>query len=180
MEGKEMINPDKNYNLLIYIVGGVIALAVGVIYVTPKIDMTGTWMDVLPAFNATINAVVSVLLVLGLRYIKEGKNQAHRNVMTASVALSALFLISYVAYHITHESTSFGGEGFIKGVYLFILVTHIVLAAIIAPLVLISFVRALSERFDKHRKIARITWPLWLYVSLSGVIVFLMIAPYYK
>lgn len=99
--------------------------------------------------------------------------------MTSSILLSALFLVSYVAYHITHESTVFGGEGMIRYIYLFILLTHILFAMVIAPLVLISFTRGLSERFDKHRKIARITWPLWFYVSITGVIVFIMISPYY-
>lgn len=178
MEAENQIEA-KNYNALIYIVGVVLALAVGVIYLTPKMDMSGTWMDVLPTVNAFINGLVSLLLVAGLVLIKNGQRRAHERVMTASIVLSALFLVSYVAYHITHESTSFGGEGWIRTVYFVILLTHIVLAAVITPLVLITFVRALSQRFDKHRKIARITWPLWFYVSVSGVIVYLMISPYY-
>ena len=104
---------------------------------------------------------------------------AHRLCMSASLGLSALFLISYVAYHITHESTVFGGEGTTRTVYLIVLLTHILFAMVIAPLVLITFTRALSRQFDKHRKIARITYPMWLYVSITGVIVYLMIAPYY-
>lgn len=173
------IDQAKNYNTLIYVVGVVLAIAVGVIYITPKVDMSGTWMDHLPAVNATINGTVSILLVMGLVFIRQGKIQAHRKAMTASIALSALFLLSYVGYHVTHESTVFGGEGLIRNIYLFVLLTHILFAMVIAPLVLVSFTRALSERFDKHRKIAKITWPLWFYVSVTGVIVYIMISPYY-
>jgi len=99
--------------------------------------------------------------------------------MLSAFFLSALFLISYVIYHSATESTSFGGAGLIRTVYFFILITHIVLAAAILPLILITMSRALSSRFDRHRKIARITFPLWLYVSVTGVVVYLMIAPYY-
>lgn len=177
MEGT--LDKSKQYNKLIYGVGVALTIAVGVIYITPKIDMSGTWMDHLPAVNATINGTVSILLLLGLVFVKRGNIQAHRKAMTTSILLSALFLVSYVSYHITHESTVFAGEGVIRNIYRFILLTHILFAMIITPLVLISFTRALSERFDKHRKIARITWPLWFYVSITGVIVYLMISPYY-
>ncbi|HAW20520.1 MAG TPA: DUF420 domain-containing protein [Flavobacteriales bacterium] len=169
----------KNYNTLIYILGAVLTLAVALIYVTPKIDMSGTWMDVLPAVNASINGTVSILLILGLVFIKRGNMPAHRFCMSAGLVLSAMFLISYVAYHITHESTVFGGEGTIRTVYLIVLLTHILFAMVIAPLVLITFTRALSGQFERHRKIARITYPLWLYVSITGVIVYAMISPYY-
>lgn len=177
MEEKE--EKMKDYSKLIYGVGIVLAIAVAVIYVTPKMDMSGTWMDVLPAVNATINACVSVLLIMGLVFIKMKNMAAHRICMTSSVLLSALFLISYVAYHITHESTVFGGEGTIRTIYLFILRSHILFAMVIAPLVLITFARAIGQQFEKHKKIARITYPLWLYVSISGVVVYLMISPYY-
>lgn len=170
---------EKNYNKLIYVAGILLAVAVGVIYITPKMDMRGTALDHLPALNALINGTVSLLLVTGYILIRQKKITQHRRVMTSSIVLSALFLCSYVLYHVTHPSTSYGGEGVMKGIYLFILVTHILLAMVIAPLVLISFTRGLSQRYDKHRKIARITLPLWLYVSLTGVIVYLMISPYY-
>ena len=99
--------------------------------------------------------------------------------MKFAIALSVLFLGMYVAYHMTADSTKFGGEGVIKYVYFFILLTHILLSIIIIPLVLITYVRALAQRFDKHKKLARITFPLWLYVAITGVIVYLMISPYY-
>lgn len=176
MEGEEKV---RDYTKLIYGFGIVLVLAVAGIYVTPKVDMSGTWMDILPMVNASMNACVSALLIAGLVFIKSKNIKAHRVCMTSSITLSALFLISYVAYHVTHESTVFGGEGTIRTVYLFILLSHILFAMVIAPLVLITFTRALSQQFDKHKKIARITYPLWLYVSITGVIVYLMIAPYY-
>jgi putative membrane protein len=99
--------------------------------------------------------------------------------MTFAIVLSVLFLLSYVTFHAATEPTKFGGEGFIKSLYFFLLISHILLAIAIVPLVLISYVRALSEKFDQHRKIAKITLPIWLYVTSTGVIVYLMIAPYY-
>lgn len=177
MEGKEEL--EKKYNRWVIIIGVILAAAVGLIYVTPKVDMGGTWMDVLPMVNAMFNGTVSVLLVLGLVMIKQKRKDLHQACMTSAIVLSALFLVSYVLYHTTHESTSFGGEGTIRYVYFFILLTHILLAIVIAPLVLITYFKALSERFDKHRKLARITFPMWLYVSVTGVIVYLMISPYY-
>lgn len=175
MEGKKEIN----YNKWIYIVAAVLAAAVGAIYVTPKFEVPAGALDFLPALNASINGTVSLLLIVGVVFIKQGKRKAHQITMTSAIALSALFLVSYVLYHTTHESTSYGGEGIMRAIYFFILITHIILAIVIVPLVLISFVRALSERFDQHKRIARITFPIWLYVSITGVLVYLMISPYY-
>ncbi|MEZ4720600.1 MAG: DUF420 domain-containing protein [Flavobacteriales bacterium] len=177
MEGK--VDQPKNYNTLFYIVGAVLALAVGVIYITPKLDMSGTWMDHLPMVNACINGTVSMLLLLGFWFITQKKIPAHKFCMTSSLVLSTIFLVIYVAYHVTHESTSFEEAGMIRYIYLFILLTHILFAAVVAPLVLITYVRALSKRFDKHKKLARVTFPIWLYVSITGVVVYIMISPYY-
>lgn len=99
--------------------------------------------------------------------------------MSSAILVSVLFLLSYVAYHLTTSSTPYGGEGWDRKIYFFILITHIVLSAAIVPMVLITYVRALSEKFDKHKKIARITLPIWLYVTITGVVVYLMISPYY-
>lgn len=178
MEGRQE-ELEKKYNRWIIAIGVILAAAVAVIYVTPKIDMQGTWLDNLPMINATINGTVSLLLILGLVFIKQKNIKAHRLAMTAGIVLSAIFLVSYVLYHTTHPSTSYGGEGPMRYIYFFILITHILLAVVIAPLVLITFSKALAERFDKHRKIARITYPLWLYVSITGVLVYIMISPYY-
>jgi putative membrane protein len=111
--------------------------------------------------------------------IKNKKIALHRRLMTIAIALSVVFLISYILFHAATEPTKFGGEGAVRSIYYFALLTHIVLSAAVVPLVLISYVRALSERFDKHRKIARITLPIWLYVAFTGVLVYLLIAPYY-
>lgn len=136
-------------------------------------------LSILPPIYATINGITAVLLIAGVLAIKNGKRQLHENLMKTAIACSVAFLGMYVAYHMTADTTSFGGEGVIKYIYYFILFTHIILSVIIIPFVLITYVRALAERFDKHRKLARITYPLWLYVAVTGVIVYLMISPYY-
>ena len=167
-------------NKLIYAVATILVLAIFVIYLTPKMEIANGALEYLPALNASINATVSVLLILGYYFIRIKKDRKWHSIsMKSAFILSALFLISYVIYHTTHESTSYGGEGVIRAVYLVILLTHIVLAAAIVPLVLVTFSRALTEKFDKHKRIARITFPLWLYVSITGVVVYLMISPYY-
>ena len=129
--------------------------------------------------NASINGTATVVLIAGFLAIRNGKIQLHKRLMSLAILLSVLFLVSYVAYHLTTVSTPFGGEGAIKSLYFFILISHILLSAAIVPLVLITYVRALSQRFDKHRKIARITLPIWLYVTITGVVVYFMISPYY-
>ncbi|RZK10549.1 MAG: DUF420 domain-containing protein [Flavobacterium sp.] len=136
-------------------------------------------LSFLPPIYATINGITAVLLVAGVWAIKNGKRQLHENLMKTAIACSVAFLGMYVAYHMTADSTEFRGTGFIKPVYYFILISHILLSVIIIPFVLITYVRALAERFDKHRKLARITYPMWLYVAVTGVIVYLMISPYY-
>ena len=100
--------------------------------------------------------------------------------MKSCIALSTVFLVMYVAYHMTSDSTTYGGQGFVRYVYFFILITHILLSIVVIPLVLFTFVRALSQNFDRHKKLARVTFPVWLYVAVTGVIVYLMISPYYK
>ncbi len=120
-----------------------------------------------------------MLLVTAVWAIKNGKRQLHENLMKTAIGCSVAFLAMYVAYHMTADSTPYGGEWAMRYVYFFILLTHILLSIIIIPFVLITYVRALAERFDKHRKLARITYPMWLYVAVTGVIVYLMISPYY-
>jgi putative membrane protein len=136
-------------------------------------------LTVLPPIYAAINGFTAVILVAAVIAIKNGKQKLHENLMKTAIACSVAFLGMYVAYHMTADSTKFGGEGMVKYVYYLILFTHIILSIIIIPFVLITYVRALAGRFDKHRKIARITFPLWLYVAVTGVIVYLMISPYY-
>ena len=133
----------------------------------------------LPPIYATINGFTAVLLVAAVVSIKNGKRKLHENLMKTAIACSVAFLGMYVAYHMTSDSANFGGEGIIRPIYFFILTTHIILSIIIIPLVLFTYVRALAQRFDKHKKLARITFPIWLYVAVTGVIVYLMISPYY-
>ena len=133
----------------------------------------------LPPIYATINGFTAILLIAAVIAIKNGNRKWHENLMKTAIACSVAFLGMYVAYHMTADSTKFGGEGTIKMVYYFILITHIILSIAIIPMVLITYVRALAKRFDKHKKLAKITFPIWLYVATTGVIVYLMISPYY-
>ena len=128
---------------------------------------------------ATINGLTAVILVIAFVAIKNKNIVLHENLMTTAIGCSVVFLLMYIAYHMTSDSTKFGGEGIIKYVYYFILLTHILLSIIVIPFVLITYVRAITNNFEKHKKIARITFPLWLYVAVTGVIVYVMISPYY-
>ena len=136
-------------------------------------------LSFLPPIYAAINGITAVVLVVGVLAIKNGKRKLHEQLMTTAIALSVAFLVMYVAYHMTSDSTKFGGEGMIRNVYFFILISHILLSIAVIPLVLITYVRALANKFDKHKKIAKITFPIWLYVAVTGVVVYLMISPYY-
>jgi len=169
---------EKKYSLWIVLLSIIIPLAVAVLFFV-KIP-NATPLTFLPPIYATINGVTAVLLVLAVMVVKKGKLKLHENLMKIAIGCSLLFLVMYIAYHMTSPSTKFGGEGNIKYVYYFVLLTHILLSIVIIPLVLITYVRALAERFDKHKKIAKITFPLWLYVAVTGVVVYLMISPYYN
>jgi putative membrane protein len=136
-------------------------------------------LSFLPPIYAAVNGYTAIILLVALWAIKNRKINLHEQMMKTAIGLSLAFLIMYVAYHITSDPTPFGGEGAIKTVYYIILISHIVLSVAIIPLVLISFVRGISQQFTLHRKIARITFPIWLYVTITGVIVYYMISPYY-
>lgn len=129
----------------------------------------------LPALNATLNALAATCLLAGYVLIRRGHREAHRNAMITALAFSAAFLASYLVYHYHVGSRPFTGQGAIRTVYFAILITHVVLAIVIVPMVLVTVSRALTARFDQHRRIARWTWPLWMYVSVTGVIVYLML-----
>jgi uncharacterized membrane protein YozB (DUF420 family) len=129
----------------------------------------------LPALNAALNGVATVFLVAGYAFIRARRIAAHRASMLAAVAASALFLVSYLVYHANAGSKPFEGTGPVRAVYFVILITHIVLAAAIVPMVLVTLARALKQRFDRHAAIARRTFPIWLYVSVTGVIIYLML-----
>ncbi|MEM0517812.1 MULTISPECIES: DUF420 domain-containing protein [Aequorivita] len=167
----------KTYNVWIWILSIAIPVAVAVLFTVkiPGVERLGF----LPPIYASINALTAVILITAVFQIRKGNRKLHERLMKTAIVFSALFLIMYMAYHMTSDSTPFGGEGFIKYVYYFILLTHILLSIIVIPFVLITFVRGVTGQFYKHRKIARITFPLWLYVAVSGVVVYLLISPYY-
>ncbi len=171
------INNPKKYTIWIWILSIVIPVAVAVLFTVriPNVERLGF----LPPIYATLNAITAILLIMAVIQIRKGNRRTHEMLMKTSIILSAIFLILYVAYHITSDSTTFGGEGGIKYVYYFILITHILLSIMVIPFVLITYVRAISGNFPMHKKIARITFPIWLYVAVTGVIVYLLISPYY-
>lgn len=175
-------NIETKYNKWIVVVSIAIPLVVAILF---GVKLKDFGYDVeplsfLPPIYATINGLTAVVLFSAVLAVKNGKRKLHENLMKFAIGLSIAFLAMYVAYHMTADSTKFGGEGAIKYVYFFILITHILLSIIIIPFVLVTYVRALAERFDKHKKLARITYPMWLYVAVTGVIVYLMISPYYS
>lgn len=174
-------NLETKYNKWIVTLSIVIPLVVALLFGVNlrKLGYDVEPLSFLPPIYATINGITAIVLILAVRAIKNGNVKVHEYLMKTAIACSVAFLAMYVAYHMTSDSTKFGGEGIIKYVYYFILITHIILSVIIIPLVLITYVRALAEVFDKHKKIARITFPIWLYVAITGVIVYLMISPYY-
>ena len=178
---KENATVDKKYNTLIVLVSILIPVVVAILF---NVKLKDLGYDVapltfLPPIYATINGITAVVLVGAVLAIKKGNKKVHERLMTFAIALSLALLVMYVAYHMTSDSTKFGGEGLLKIIYLFILLSHILLSIAVIPLVLITYVRALAAKFDQHKKIAKITFPIWLYVAVTGVIVYLMIAPYY-
>lgn len=175
MKNSNQIN--KKYTIWIWLLSIVIPLAVVILFNVKIEGVERLWF--LPPIYATINATTAIILVVSVNQIRKGNRQAHERLMKIAIGLSVLFLVLYMAYHITSDSATYGGEGMLKYVYYFILITHILLSVVVIPFVLITYIRAISGQFYKHRKIARITFPLWLYVAVSGVLVYLMISPYY-
>jgi len=168
---------EKNYKRFIVIVSIVVPVVVGLLF-RVRIPNVAP-LSFLPPIYATINGITAILLILSVIVIKKGNRKRHEQLNTTAIICSTLFLVLYIAYHMTSDSTSFGGEGVIKYIYLFILITHIILSIIIIPFVLITFMRARLGNFPAHKKLAKITFPLWLYVAITGVIVYIMISPYY-
>jgi len=175
---KEQAPDSKKYNKWIWILSITIPLAVAILFGVriPGVERLGF----LPPIYAGINALTAVLLVIALIQIKKGNRKSHENLMKTCIVLSVLFLVMYVAYHMTSDSVSYGGEGAMRYVYFFILITHILLSIGVIPFVLVTYVRAITGDYQKHKKIAKITFPIWLYVAVTGVIVYFMISPYYS
>jgi putative membrane protein len=155
-------------------------LQMNVFNIFPDKSAIPSWVLNLPALNATINATCSVLLLLSLYFIKKKQIAVHKKLNITTFVLSSLFLVSYIIFHSTGIKTSYGGTGFIRYIYYFILITHIILAAVVLPLVLFSFQRGLQMQVEKHKRLVRWSYPIWLYVTVSGVLVYLMISPYYQ
>ena len=170
---------DKSAYAFIGVVSFVVFAAVVLLkQITLDIDL-GFDVHIFAKANAFINSIVSLLLLAGIFFVKQQKYELHKKAMLAAIVFSVLFLVSYISHHLLSGNTAYGGEGNIRYVYFFILITHIFLAAVILPFILLSAYRGLTAEFGKHKKIAKITFPIWLYVSVTGVIVYFMIAPYY-
>lgn len=167
----------KNHSLIIKILSVAIPVAVALLFMIPPVK--GVDLSFLPPIYATINGLTAVLLLAALWAVKNKKVSLHQKLINVCMGLSVSFLLMYVAYHLTSEPTKFGGEGMLKMTYFFFLITHILLSIVVIPFVLFTYSKALLSDFKAHRKLAKISFPLWLYVAVTGVIVYVMIAPYY-
>jgi len=186
---------EKKFKGSIIAVSIIIPIAVAVLFSVKLKDfgINIEPLNSLPPIYASINAATALLLIMGVLAIKNGNRKVHERIMTLAIACSVVFLVMYVAYHMSADSTKYGdinadgildetelaNAGWMRSVYFFILISHIILSIAIIPMVLFTYVRALAKRFDKHKKLAKITFPIWLYVAVTGVIVYLMISPYY-
>nr|WP_297308613.1 DUF420 domain-containing protein [uncultured Flavobacterium sp.] len=178
MENKEL---EKKYKVWIWILSIAIPVVVAILFTVnlQKLGYDVKPLSFLPPIYATINGITAVLLFAAVMAVKKGNTKLHEKLIKVCIACSVAFLAMYVAYHMTSIETKFGGEGTIRYVYFFILITHILLSIIIIPFVLVTFVRGISGSYQRHKKLARITYPMWMYVAITGVIVYLMISPYY-
>lgn len=175
------LSEEKKYKKIITVLSVVIPIAVAALFGVnlKKMGFNVQPLTFLPPIYATINGLTAVFLVAAVMAIKKGNRKLHEQLNTVAIGLSLIFLLLYIAYHMTSDSTTFGGEGIIKYIYYFILITHIILSVVVIPFVLTTFVRAKLGNFPAHKKIAKITFPLWLYVAVTGVVVYVMISPYY-
>ncbi len=173
MKEKQILNS-------IYVVSTLVFVAVIVLFNLPKVENMPEWVKVLPKINAVLNSICTVLLIGSLIMIKQKNIAAHRKLNIAAFTVSAMFLVTYVLFHAFGVETKYPPEAPFRTLYFFILISHIILAATVLPLVLVTFYRGLNMQVPLHKKIARITMPIWLYVTITGVIVYLMISPYYQ
>lgn len=172
---------NKFYQRIIWVLSILVPLIVAFLLYLPQksVFVDGLNVMILPSVSASLNSCVALLLITGFIFIKKKNFKAHKACMLSATGLSVLFLISYVLYHSQAEATKYGGEGILAFIYYFVLLTHIVLSAVVVPFVLFSVYYGLKNMSAKHRKLSKWTFPLWLYVSISGVIVYFMISPYY-
>ena len=171
------INYVEKYRVWIWVVSILIPVVVALLFMVRIPNVAP--LDFLPPIYASINALTAIVLTLAYLAIRRKNIVLHEQLMKTAIGLSLIFLVMYVAYHMTSDPTPFGGEGTIRYVYYFILLSHILLSIGIIPMVLVTYVRAISNLFFDHKKIARFTFPLWMYIAVTGVIVYLMISPYY-
>ncbi|MFK2819388.1 DUF420 domain-containing protein [Flavobacteriaceae sp. LMIT009] len=167
-------NESKKYNKWIIALSILIPIVVAALF-RVKLDLELPVF--LPPIYATINGLTALILVVSFVQIKRGNRKLHERLMKLAILLSVLFLVMYVLYHMTSDSTAYDGN--YRAIYLMILISHIVLSVAVIPFVLITYVRAITNDIERHKKIAKISFPLWLYVAVSGVIVYIMISPYY-
>ena len=181
MEKKQTVE-EKKYNKWIVVLSIVIPLVVAMLFGVNlrKLGFEVRPLTILPPIYATINGLTAVILLMAFWAIKNKKIVLHESLMTTAIGCSVVFLVMYVAYHMTSDTTKYGGEGILRYVYYFVLITHILLSVVIIPFVLITYVRAITNNFERHKKIAKITFPMWLYVAITGVLVYIMISPYYN
>jgi putative membrane protein len=168
---------EKKYKKLIIALSVLIPVAVAALF---GIKIKGVNTSFLPPIYASVNGLTAIVLVAAVIAVKNGNKVLHERLINTCILLSVSFLLMYVTYHITSENTKYGGDGFAKYFYFFILITHILLSVGIIPLILFTYLKARSGKFEQHRKLAKITFPLWLYVAVTGVVVYLMISPYYS
>lgn len=173
----QVVLKEKRFNRAITIISVLVPLVVALLFgiKIPGVEPLGF----LPPIYASINGLTAVLLVVAVWAVRNGRQKLHQRLMTGCISLSALFLLMYIAYHMTSDPTPYGGKGTLRYLYYAILISHILLSVAIIPLVLKTYARAYLGKFNSHKKLARITFPIWLYVAVTGVIVYLMIAPYY-
>jgi putative membrane protein len=172
----EVEQKKEPYKKLIITLSVIIPIAVAVLF---GVKVPGYDLSFLPPIYASMNGITAVLLIAAVVAIKNGKRVLHERLIKICMLCSALFLVMYVLYHMTSDSTAYGGTGPIRNIYFVILISHILLSVVVIPFVLFSYVRALSGNFARHRKLAKVTFPIWLYVAVTGVIVYFMISPYY-
>lgn len=171
---------DKRVFQIIMILSVVVFAVVVILYSLPKQESIPPWAEFLPMLNACINGTCSVLLITSLMAIKKKNIQLHKKLNITTFVLSSIFLVSYIVFHSFGVETRFPIDHPVRPFYLFILLTHIILAAVVLPLVLVSFYFGLTGKIEKHRKVSKFTFPVWLYVTVTGVVVYLMISPYYQ
>ncbi|HVD99387.1 MAG TPA: DUF420 domain-containing protein [Cytophagaceae bacterium] len=180
MQTNQLVDNQKKYDGLIKVLAIAIPLVVALLFgIRTKIDL-GMWTKMLPHLNALLNSLTALSLAIGFFFIKNKNTAMHRRSMLLAFGMGSIFLVSYVLYHLTNASTSYEGTGFLKILYYTLLISHVLLAAVVVPFVLYAVYYGISNQLEKHKKVVKWTLPIWMYVSVSGVIVYLMISPYYN